>query len=35
MTDRPTVVLTNDDGVDAPGLWALHDALADSVADGR
>ena len=27
MPDRPTVVLTNDDGIDAPGIAALHDAL--------
>lgn len=32
MTDRPAVLLTNDDGVDSPGLWALEEALAP-VAD--
>jgi 5'-nucleotidase len=32
MTARPSVLLTNDDGVDSPGLWALADALAP-VAD--
>jgi len=32
MPDRPTVVLTNDDGIDAPGIAALHDAL-QAVAD--
>ncbi|MFB6206999.1 MAG: 5'/3'-nucleotidase SurE [Haloglomus sp.] len=29
--DRPHVLLTNDDGVDSPGLAALRDALADEV----
>jgi len=32
MDAAPTVVLTNDDGIDAPGIAALHDALRD-VAD--
>ncbi|MFC6954087.1 5'/3'-nucleotidase SurE [Halorubellus litoreus] len=32
MAADPTVVLTNDDGIDAPGIAALHDALRD-VAD--
>ena len=32
MPARPTVVLTNDDGIDAPGIAALHDALRE-VAD--
>ena len=32
MAADPTVVLTNDDGIDAPGIAALHDALQD-VAD--
>jgi 5'-nucleotidase len=27
MAPAPTVVLTNDDGIDAPGIAALHDAL--------
>jgi len=27
MPEQPTVVLTNDDGIDAPGIAALHDAL--------
>ena len=29
MKDRPTVLLTNDDGVDSPGLRVLHDAIRD------
>jgi 5'-nucleotidase len=29
MADRPLILLCNDDGVDAPGLAALHGALAD------
>ncbi|MEK7370297.1 MAG: 5'/3'-nucleotidase SurE, partial [candidate division NC10 bacterium] len=28
MADRPLILLTNDDGVDAPGLRAAADALA-------
>lgn len=28
MTDAPRVLLTNDDGIDAPGIRAIHDALA-------
>jgi 5'-nucleotidase len=32
MDADPTVVLTNDDGIDAPGIAALHDALRE-VAD--
>jgi 5'-nucleotidase len=32
MTADPTVVLTNDDGIDAPGIAAVHDALRE-VAD--
>ncbi|NHN41617.1 5'/3'-nucleotidase SurE [Halorubellus sp. JP-L1] len=32
MDSPPTVVLTNDDGIDAPGIAALHDAL-QTVAD--
>ena len=32
MDAAPTVVLTNDDGIDAPVIAALHDALRD-VAD--
>ncbi len=27
MTDRPLVIATNDDGVDAPGLWHLAEAV--------
>ncbi len=28
MTDQPLILLTNDDGIDAPGLRALYDAVA-------
>ncbi|WP_247002539.1 5'/3'-nucleotidase SurE [Halosolutus gelatinilyticus] len=28
-SDRPTILLTNDDGIDAPGLRALHDELSE------
>lgn len=30
MSDRPRVIVTNDDGIDSPGLSALAHALADS-----
>ncbi len=29
MTDTPTILLTNDDGIDSTGIRALHDALAE------
>lgn len=31
MSDRPRVIITNDDGIESPGLSALAHALADSV----
>ncbi|MXY85265.1 MAG: 5'/3'-nucleotidase SurE, partial [Chloroflexi bacterium] len=29
MTDRPLVLATNDDGIEAPGLWHLAEAVLD------
>ena len=29
MSERPTILLTNDDGIQSPGLWAAAEALSD------
>ena len=29
MTERPLVLATNDDGIEAPGLWHLAEAVSD------
>ncbi len=29
MSDKPTILLTNDDGIRSPGLWAAAEALSD------